>query len=295
MPVLEAWTTLTAAAMVTERVTVGTFVRERHEPPPGGARPDGRDAPEASGGRLVLGHRDRRRIRRSTRRTASRSPPPPERALHLREAVAVLRALWTGGPVTRDAPFYPLRDAYAYPIPDPPPPILIGAGTPAGARLAAEIGDGWGGSSPTRSCDLEPRYREALARPVASDPTAGRARVRRRRRKDADPLSGDPLVVAPRDELARWLEAGADGVILTARTTADVDALVARGRSLVGGLADRAGRPAAPFVARWTRDDRPRPRARPRTRPPTRPTRAPAAARPSPSTSACASAATRSG
>ena len=154
-------------------------------------------------------------------------PPPAERAHHLREAVAVLRALWTGGPVTRDSPLYPLRDAHAYPIPDPPPPILIGAGTPAGVRIAGELGDGWAAESDT-FLDLEPRYREALA-------AAGRERSEQRvvlgfgggRRKDSDPLEGDPLIVAPRDELARWLEAGADEILLTARTTTDVDTLVA--------------------------------------------------------------------
>ena len=38
-------------------------------------------------------------------------PAAPERVARLEEAVAVIRALWTGGPVTRDSPFYPLRDA----------------------------------------------------------------------------------------------------------------------------------------------------------------------------------------
>jgi hypothetical protein len=34
-------------------------------------------------------------------------------------------------------------------------------------------------------------------------------------------------MVAPRDEFERWLAAGADELLLTARTTDDVDALVA--------------------------------------------------------------------
>jgi alkanesulfonate monooxygenase SsuD/methylene tetrahydromethanopterin reductase-like flavin-dependent oxidoreductase (luciferase family) len=122
--------------------------------------------------------------------------------------------------------FYQLAEAHAYPIPDPTPPILIGAGTPAGVRLAAELGDGWAAESDT-FLDLEPRYREALE-------DVGRQRSEQRvvlgfggrRKKGADPLAADPLLVAPRDELARWFDAGADDVLLTARTTADVDALV---------------------------------------------------------------------
>jgi alkanesulfonate monooxygenase SsuD/methylene tetrahydromethanopterin reductase-like flavin-dependent oxidoreductase (luciferase family) len=128
--------------------------------------------------------------------------------------------------VSRDGRFYPLRDAYAHPVPDPPPAILLGAGTSAGVRLAARIGDGWAAESPT-FLDLLPRYREALAE-------AGRDRSDQHvvlgfggtRRKATDPLAADPLVVAPRDELARWLDAGADELLLTARTTEDVDALV---------------------------------------------------------------------
>ena len=44
-------------------------------------------------------------------------PPAPERVARLEEAVAVIRALWTGGPVTRPSPFYPLRDAVRAPGP----------------------------------------------------------------------------------------------------------------------------------------------------------------------------------
>jgi alkanesulfonate monooxygenase SsuD/methylene tetrahydromethanopterin reductase-like flavin-dependent oxidoreductase (luciferase family) len=224
-PVLEAWTTLTAAAMVTERVTVGTFVANVMNRHPAVLARMAATLQQASGGRLRLGigiggHPDEHDA------YGIPFPPPAERARHLRDAVGVLRALWSGGPVTRVSEHYPLRGAYAHPIPDPQPPILIGAGTPAGIRLAAELGDGWAAESDT-FLDLEPRYRDALAE-------AGRARSEQRivlgfggrRRKDSDPLSGDPLVVAPREELARWIEAGADEILLTARTTADVDALV---------------------------------------------------------------------
>ena len=224
-PVLEAWTTLTAAAMVTERLTVGTFVANVMNRHPAVLARMSATLQQASGGRFVLGigiggHPPEHEA------YGIPFPPPAERARHLREAVGVIRALWSGGPATLERPLYPLRKAYSHPVPDPPPPILIGAGTPAGARLAAELGDGWAAESDTFE-DLEPRYREALQ-------ATGRERSAQRvvlgfggrRRKDADPLSGHPLIVAPRDELARWFEAGADEILLTARSTADVDALV---------------------------------------------------------------------
>jgi alkanesulfonate monooxygenase SsuD/methylene tetrahydromethanopterin reductase-like flavin-dependent oxidoreductase (luciferase family) len=224
-PCLEAWTTLTAAAMVTERVTIGTFVTNVMNRHPAVLARMAAMLQAASHGRLVLGigiggHPAEHEA------YGIPFPEPAERALHLREAIGVLRALWSGGPVSLGGRFYPLREAHAYPIPEPPPPILVGAGTPAGVRIAAELGDGWAAESDTFA-DLEPRYRAALD-------AAGRERSQQRivlgfggtRKKGADPLAADPLLVAPRDELARWLDAGADDVLLTARTTADVDALI---------------------------------------------------------------------
>jgi alkanesulfonate monooxygenase SsuD/methylene tetrahydromethanopterin reductase-like flavin-dependent oxidoreductase (luciferase family) len=224
-PVLEAWTTLTAAAMVTERLTVGTFVANVMNRHPAVLARMAATLQEASGGRFTLGigiggHPAEHEA------YGIDFPPPVERARHLEEAVAVLRALWSGGPVTRPSDLYPLRDAHAYPVPNPPPQILIGAGTPAGARLAARIGDGWAAESDTFE-DLMPRYLEALD-------AAGRDRAGQRivlgfggrRKRGADPLAAEPLLVAPRAELARWRDVGADDLLLTARTTDDVDALV---------------------------------------------------------------------
>jgi alkanesulfonate monooxygenase SsuD/methylene tetrahydromethanopterin reductase-like flavin-dependent oxidoreductase (luciferase family) len=224
-PVLEAWTTLTAAAMVTERLTVGTFVANVMNRHPAVLARMAATLQEASGGRLTLGigiggHPAEHEA------YGIDFPPPAERARHLEEAVAVLRALWSGGPVTRESDLYPLRDAHAYPVPNPPPQILIGGGTPAGARLAARIGDGWAAESDTFE-DLLPHYLAALD-------AAGRDRAGQRvvlgfggrRKRGADPLAAEPLLVAPRAELARWHDIGADDLLLTARTTDDVDALV---------------------------------------------------------------------
>lgn len=224
-PVLEAWTTLTAAAMATERITVGTFVANVMNRHPAVLARMAATLHDLSGARLVVGigvggH--------PAEHEAYGIPFPDvaERAARLREAIEVLRGLWSGGPVTTEGPFYPLHDAYASPRLDPPPQILVGAGTPAGVRIAASHGDGWAAESDT-FLDLELRYREALE-------AAGRDRAAQRvvlgfggtRKKGADPLAADPLLVAPREELARWIERGADDILLTARTTADVDALV---------------------------------------------------------------------
>ena len=152
-------------------------------------------------------------------------PAVEERAARLAEAVAVVRALWTGGPVSSEGPYYPLQDAFARPVPEPLPPIIVGGETTAGARLAARIGDGWTAFEETFARD-EPMFREALAE-------AGRARAAltaivgfQAGRAGEDALRGSRWIAAPGEEMARWRELGADGAIVTARTTADVDALL---------------------------------------------------------------------
>jgi alkanesulfonate monooxygenase SsuD/methylene tetrahydromethanopterin reductase-like flavin-dependent oxidoreductase (luciferase family) len=54
------------------------------------------------------------------------------------DACRVLKQAWTGEPFT-----YQGRPCRVMPRPDPAPPILLGGGTPAAARKAAHIADGW--------------------------------------------------------------------------------------------------------------------------------------------------------
>ncbi|HZC31730.1 MAG TPA: LLM class flavin-dependent oxidoreductase [Candidatus Bathyarchaeia archaeon] len=225
VPVVEGWTILAMAAAMTHNVTVGTFVANVTNRHPAVLARMASTLQVASGGRLILGIG----IGGAPREHAAYGiefPDAKERAARLEEAVAVIRALWTGGPVTRESPWYPLRDATAFPVPDPAPPIVIGGETPAGARLAGRIGDGWSTFDGNFEQNL-PLYLEALA-------ASGR------RREDQhvlvgfqgtdwlgeESLAGSPWIDAPREAWQRWREAGADGAILLARTTEDVDALV---------------------------------------------------------------------
>jgi alkanesulfonate monooxygenase SsuD/methylene tetrahydromethanopterin reductase-like flavin-dependent oxidoreductase (luciferase family) len=224
-PVLEVWTLLSAAAAVTHRVRLGTFVLNVMNRHPAVVARMAATFQAVAHGRLVLGigiggHP------REHEALGIDFPPVMERVARLEEAVAVLRALWSGGPVDRPSRFYPLAQAFGFPVPDPQPRIVIGAQSGRGARLAARIADGWTAPIETFERDL-PAYLEALA-------ALGRERSDQEvlvafeaGRSDRDSLVGTAWVEAPRDELARWQERGADGVIVTARTPADVDALVA--------------------------------------------------------------------
>jgi len=216
---------LAMAAAATTRTTVGPFVLNVMNRHPALVARMASTLQIASAGRLVLGIG----IGGAPREHAAYGMPFPEaseRVARLEEGIAVIRALWTGGPVTRESPYYPLVDAVAFPIPTPPPPIVIGGETPAGARLAGRIGDGWSAFDGNFEANL-PLYLEALA-------AAGR------RREDQRVIVGfqgdwlgdeaivdSPWVQAPRETWDRWHAAGADEAIVLARTTADVDALVA--------------------------------------------------------------------
>jgi alkanesulfonate monooxygenase SsuD/methylene tetrahydromethanopterin reductase-like flavin-dependent oxidoreductase (luciferase family) len=180
---------------------------------------------EASGGRLTLGLG----IGGGKKAATSYGLPFPEseeRVRHLEETVEILRALWSGGPVSHEGEFYSLTDAYAYPVPRPAPRILVGAQTPGGVRLAARIGDGWAAERPAFEA-FGSAYVEALE-------AAGKRREDAwlvlsfggEEKSGANALDDSPWLSDPTAEWQRWHAAGADEVIVTARTQADIDALV---------------------------------------------------------------------
>ena len=177
---------------------------------------------EATGGRLVLGigiggHPAEHHA------YGIPFPDAPERVARLEEAVAVLRALWTGGPVTRPSPFYPLIDAHAFPV-----PIRRRRSSSAASR-------GRGGARrPDRRrldnpgaalAERLPAYLDALA--AAGKDRAGQRVLVAFDLPKGGSLAASPWVEDPAGGRRRWREAGADGAVIGANTTGDVDSLVA--------------------------------------------------------------------
>jgi alkanesulfonate monooxygenase SsuD/methylene tetrahydromethanopterin reductase-like flavin-dependent oxidoreductase (luciferase family) len=221
-PVLEAWTILAMAASRTSRVTLGPLVANVMNRHPAVLASAVATLSSAAPGRVVLGL-GIGGAPREHEQLGIPFPPVAERVARLEEAVAVIRALWGGDPVNRPSPWYPLTDATLLPVPDPPVPIVIGGQSSNGARLAARLGDGWT-TRPDLLERLHPVYVEACAA-VGRDPgpvivafETGRSGV--------DSVAGTPWASEPAATLAAWLSRGADSVVLIARTTADVDALV---------------------------------------------------------------------
>jgi coenzyme F420-dependent glucose-6-phosphate dehydrogenase len=75
--------------------------------------------------------------------TGNNWPGRGERLARLREAIEVIRLLWTGQHVTHAGKYYRLTDAKLYTLPRKPVPIYISGFGPRAAELAGSKGDGW--------------------------------------------------------------------------------------------------------------------------------------------------------
>jgi coenzyme F420-dependent glucose-6-phosphate dehydrogenase len=88
-----------------------------------------------------------------------RWPPPEVRLAMLEEAVDVMRQLWSGETVDHRGEFYEVENAKLFDPPTRRIPVVVSGFGPAAVDLAARIGDGYWGTSPTS--ELLDRYQEA--------------------------------------------------------------------------------------------------------------------------------------
>ena len=231
-PVLECWTTLTATAAITSRLRVGSFINNVMNRHPAVLARMVATLWDQSGGRVELGigvggsgpELDMYGIAR---------PEPSVRVRILEDAVAVIRSLWSGGPVSHSGEFFSLNDAWAHPAPERPPRIIVGGEKPGGARLAARSGDGW----TTNAVDYErllPIHLEELSRVGRS--RAEMSHILAVSLSRDEPLERQPLIADLRTYLAEWQARGADELVVNWVRPAELPALLeAAARA---GLAD---------------------------------------------------------
>lgn len=102
-------------------------------------------------------------------------PSDGVRVAQLAEAIQIIRAMWSGGPVTFSGQHYRVAGAYCHPRPQPAPPIIVGAFKPRMLRLAARYADGWNVSStsPRDYAVLAAEFEQACA-DVGRDPATVR-------------------------------------------------------------------------------------------------------------------------
>jgi alkanesulfonate monooxygenase SsuD/methylene tetrahydromethanopterin reductase-like flavin-dependent oxidoreductase (luciferase family) len=221
-PVLECWTTLTAAAAVTSRIKVGSFINNVMNRHPAVLARMLATLWDQSKGRVELGI-GVGGFAPEEQSYGINFPEPPVRVAILAEAVEVIRKLWSGGPVSFDGQHFKLAEAYAYPAPEPPPRIIVGGEKPGGARLAAMVGDGW----TTNAADYErllPIHLEALS-------ANGRSRanvvhlVAVQLEREV-PLDKQALIADMGAFAAEWREKGADELVVNWVRPAELPALL---------------------------------------------------------------------
>ncbi|GAA3662386.1 glucose-6-phosphate dehydrogenase (coenzyme-F420) [Microbacterium marinilacus] len=93
-------------------------------------------------------------------------PESPERFQRMKEAITLIRTLWTEERVTFEGTYYQTHNATIYDRPETLVPIYIGASGPAATRLAGRMADGWittSGKDPSLYTDkLLPAFDEGI-------------------------------------------------------------------------------------------------------------------------------------
>ena len=69
-------------------------------------------------------------------------PETEVRQERLREAIEIIRQLWQGGYQSHHGRHYIVENARLYTLPETLPPLMIAAGGPKSAVVAAKLGDG---------------------------------------------------------------------------------------------------------------------------------------------------------
>ncbi len=176
---LDAWTTLSALAAVTERIRLGTLVSPVTFRHPSVLAKSVVTADHVSGGRVELGMGAGWNEREHTG-YGFPFPPSAERVTMLEEQTEIVHRLWARDEpeVTFDGRHYSLDGVRSLPEPvqDPHPPLIVGgSGGRRSARVAAQWGDEYNvfGKDPSscrpiraaldRACEAEEREPEALA------------------------------------------------------------------------------------------------------------------------------------
>src|SRR3954452_7072052 len=100
-------------------------------------------------------------------------PAYAERQARLAEAIELIRALWTGEPLSHQGRYYETRQARLYTRPPAPPPIYVSAMVPESAAFAGRYGDGLitvGGQEPDVYRQMLRQFEEG-ARAAGKDPS----------------------------------------------------------------------------------------------------------------------------
>ena len=159
--VMDPFVTLTAAAVATKTLKVGTGVCLVAQRDPIQTAKLVASLDQVSGGRFVFGvgngwNQDEMENHGTAYAT---------RHKRARENIEAMKAIWTKSKAEYHGEFVKFDPMMTWPKPvqKPHPPILVGGAFPYSARRAVRYGDGWMPKSPTPLVELIPMFRQMCA------------------------------------------------------------------------------------------------------------------------------------
>lgn len=141
-PSYETWTMLAFVAAGTSRIGIATRVLGVPYRPPAMVAKMAETLDRLSGGRLILGLGGGASDH-EFRQFGLRVPAPAEKVAGLREAVEVIRGLWSRPSFSFEGTLYRTASADLEPKPERPIPIWFGTFGPRALELTGRIADGW--------------------------------------------------------------------------------------------------------------------------------------------------------
>jgi alkanesulfonate monooxygenase SsuD/methylene tetrahydromethanopterin reductase-like flavin-dependent oxidoreductase (luciferase family) len=171
-PTYETWTMLSFIAAATTRITVATRVLGVPYRPPAMVAKMVETLDRLSGGRLILGlgsgHSDH-----EFRAFGLGVPTPRQKVDGLRDAITIMRGLWSTPDFSYAGPIYHVESAPMEPKPQRHIPIWLGTYGPRALAVTGELADGWipslGSAAPEQIPAMRARIDEA-ARAAGRDP-----------------------------------------------------------------------------------------------------------------------------
>jgi len=249
-PQFEGWIALTALAMKTERVRVGTLVTGITYRHPAVLAKMGASLDVITGGRLEMGL-GAAWFELEHQAFGIEFPPTAERIRRLDEACEIIKRMWTQPVTDFEGQYFRLQQAYCEPKPvqKPRPPIMIGGGgEQLTLRVVAKHADEWNLFGSPDEFRRKGAILEEHCRAVGRDPasieksvaaplalTLDRSRVdpliadiAARRRADPAQLKPGMLWGTPEDivrQVEAYRDAGVRHIILSLRPPYDLDQL----------------------------------------------------------------------
>jgi probable F420-dependent oxidoreductase len=141
-PCLDPWVTLGALAQATKKITLGTLVSAVGFRYPSLLAKMGATLDHASGGRLML------TVGAGWHKPEYRAygipfPPVGVRMQQLREAIQIIRSMWTQDPATFEGKNFKIDGAWCFPRPASPKIWVGGGGEKMLLRIVADLADAW--------------------------------------------------------------------------------------------------------------------------------------------------------